>query len=87
MVGAQTADLSIRHILDGKGTIRLFHCDDHELKIFLVIANASAGGLESTQPDVIGASSVVPSPPTEAAIEKVLHLLCCPFCDKPSQTS
>ena len=37
VVGAQTADLSIRHIPDGKGTIRLFHCDDHELTTFLVI--------------------------------------------------
>ena len=37
------------------------------------------------QPDIIGASSVVPSPSTEAAIEKVVHLLCCPFCDKLSQ--
>ena len=37
VVGAQIADLSIRHVLDGKGTIRLFHCDDHELTTFLVI--------------------------------------------------
>ena len=85
VVGAQTADLPIRHTLDGKEAIRLFHCDDHELKIFPIIADANARSLEPIQLDVIGASSVVPSPLTETAIEKVLHLLCCPFRDWPSQ--
>ena len=87
VVGAQTADLTIRHTPDGKEAIRLSHCDDHELKIFPVIADANAGSLELTQLDVIGASSAIPSPPIEAATEKALYLRCCPLCDKPSQTS
>ena len=47
----------IRHTPDGKETIRLFHRDDHELKISPIIADANAGSLEPTQMDVIGASS------------------------------
>ena len=85
MVGVQTADFPIRHTPDGKEVIRLFHRDDHELKISLVIADAIAGSLEPTQLDVIGVLSAVPSPPIEAAMEKVPYLLCCSLCDKPSQ--
>ena len=87
VVGAQTADSPIRHTPDGKEVIRLFHYNDRELKIFPIIADANARSLEPIQLDVIGASSVVPSPPTEAATEKALYLLCCPLCDKPGQTS
>ena len=86
MVGVQTADPPIRHTPDGKETIRLFHCDDRELKISLVIADAIARSLEPTQPDVIGVLSAVPSPPIEAATEKVPYLLCRSLRDKPSQT-
>ena len=63
-----------------------FHRNGHELKIFPVIADANAGSLEPTQLDVIGASSAVPSPPIEAATEKVPYLLCRSLHDKPSQT-
>ena len=62
-----------------------FHRNDYELKILPVIADANAGSLEPTQLDVIGASSAVPSPLIEAAIEKVSYPLCCSLCDKPSQ--
>ena len=86
VVGVQTVDPPIRHTPNGKETIRLFHHDDHELKISPVIAGANAGSLEPTQLDVIGASSAAPSPPTEAAIEKAPYLLCCSLCDKSSQT-
>jgi len=64
-----------------------FHRNDYELKIFLVIADANARSLEPTQLDVIGASSAVPSPPIESAIEKAPYPLYCSFCDKPSQAS
>ena len=85
-VGVQTADFPIRHTPDGKEIICLFHRDDHELKISSVIADVIAGSLEPTQPDVIGVLSAVPSPPIEAATEKVPYLLCRSLRDKPSQT-
>ena len=72
MVGAQTADSPIRHTPDGKEVIRLFHCNNHELKILPVIADANVGSLEPIQLDVIGASSVVPPLQIEATTEKVL---------------
>ena len=87
MVGAQTADSPIRHTPDGKEVIRLFHCNDHELKNFPVFADVNAGSLEPIQPDVIGASSAVPPLQIEAATEKVLYLLRHLLCDKPIQTS
>ena len=86
VVGVQTADPPIWHTPDGKETIHLFHHDDRELKISLVIADVIAGSLEPTQPDVIGVLSAVPSPPIEAAMEKVPYLLCRSLHDKPSQT-
>ena len=63
MVGTQTANFPIRHTPDGKEVIRLFHCDDHELKISLVTADAITGSLELTQQNVTGVLSAVPSPP------------------------
>ena len=86
VVSVQTIDPPIRHTPDGKEAIRLFHCDDRELKISPVIADANAGSLEPTQLDVIGASLAVPSLLTEVAIEKVPYLLCCSLCDKSIQT-
>ena len=41
-------------------------------KLFLVIADTDARSLEPIQPDVIGASSVVPPLQIEATTEKVL---------------
>ena len=64
-----------------------FYCNNDELKIFLVIADANAGSLELIQPDVISASSAVPPLQIEAATEKVLYPLRHPLCDKPIQTS
>ena len=64
-----------------------FYCNNHELKILLVIADANAGSLELIQPDVISASSAVPPLQIEAATEKVLYPLRHPLCDKPIQTS
>jgi len=63
-----------------------FYCNNHELKILLVIADANAGSLEPIQPDVIGASSAIPPLQIEAATEKVLYPLCHPLCDKLIQT-
>ena len=48
-------------------------CNNHELKIFLDIADTNAESLELIKPDVTGASSAVPSPQIEAITEKVLR--------------
>ena len=53
--------------------------NNHELKIFLDIADTNAESSELIQPDVIGASSVVPSFQIEATAEKVLYPLCHSF--------
>ena len=64
-----------------------FYCNNHELKIFLVVADANAGSLEPIQPDVMGALSVVLALRIEATTEKVLYPLFHPLCDKPIQSS
>ena len=38
----------------------LFFCNNHELKVFPDIADTNAESSEPIQPDIIGASSVVP---------------------------
>ena len=57
-----------------------FYCNNHELKIFLAIADTNVGSLEPIQPDVIGASSAIPPLQTEAITEKVLYPLNRSFC-------
>ena len=52
----------------------LFFYNNYELKFD--IADTNVESLESIQPDVIGASSVVPSFQIEATAEKVLFPLC-----------
>ena len=64
-----------------------FFCNNHELKIFLDIVDTNAENLEPIQPDVIGASSVVPPLQIEATTEKVLYPLCYILCYKLIQTS
>lgn len=86
VVGAQTTDPSIRHVLDGKGTIRLFHCDNHGLPTSLVIYRCQRWRLG------IGSSGYYWRIVSclfffdRGTIEEVLHLLCHPSCDKPSQS-
>ena len=61
--------------------------NNHELKLFFDIADTNAESSEPIQPDVIGASSVIPSPQIEATVEKVLYPPHHPFCYKLIQTS
>jgi len=48
----------------------LFFCDNQEIEIFLDTTDTNTKSLEPIQPDVIGASSVVPPLQIEAS-EKV----------------
>ena len=47
-------------------------CNNHELKIFLDIADTNAESSEPIQPDVTSASSAPPPLQIEATTEKVL---------------
>ena len=60
--------------------------NNHELKIFLDIADTNAESSKLIQPDVIGASLVVPPLQIESS-EKVQYLLNYPFCYELTQTS
>ena len=51
-----------------------FH-SKHKLKHSLMLADTILENLEPIQPDIIGASSIVPSPQIETTPEKVLYLL------------
>ena len=62
-------------------------CKNHELKIFLDIADTNVESSEPIQPDITGASSTVPPLQTEATTEKVLYLFHHSFCYKLIQTS
>ena len=64
----------------------LFFCNNHELKVLLDIADTNAKSSEPIQPDVISASSVVPTLQIEVS-KKVLYLLHHPFCYKLIQSS
>ena len=50
----------------------LFFYDNHEIEIFLDIADTNAESSELIQPDVTSASSAPPPLQTEATTEKVL---------------
>ena len=52
-----------------------------------MFADVNVESLEPIQPDIIGASSAIPSLQIEATIEKVLHPLHHSFCYKLIQTS
>ena len=52
-----------------------------------MFADTNAESLEPIQPDIIGASSVIPSLQIEATTEKVLYPLHRSFCYKLIQTS
>ena len=60
---------------------------NHELKIFLDIADTNVESSEPIQPDITGASSVVPPLQIEVITEKVLYPLHHPFCYKIDSTS
>ena len=64
----------------------LFFCDNQEIEIFLDTTDTNTKSLEPIQPDVIGASSVVPPLQIEAS-EKVQYLPNHPFCYELTQTS
>ena len=57
--------------------VPLFFCNNYELKFDIADTNVESS--EPIQPDVVGASSVVPSSQIEATAEKVLYPLCHPF--------
>ena len=65
----------------------LSFCNNHELKIFLDIADTNTESSEPIQLDVTSASSVVPSPQVEAIMEKVLRSSRHSFCHKLIQSS
>ena len=65
----------------------LFFCDNHEIEIFLDIADTNAKSSKPIQLDATGASLVVPPLQMEATTEKVLYLFHHLFCYKLIQIS
>ena len=62
--------------------LSLFLSNKYELKFFLMFADVNVESPEPIQPDISGASSVVPPLPTEATTEKLLYLFHHSFCYK-----
>ena len=69
-VDTQTVNSPVQQIIDGKKIIYLFYpsATNMNWKISLMLAYTSVESLEPIQPDIIGASSAVPSPQIEPAL-------------------
>ena len=85
----QTIDSPIQHTTDGRKVICsiYFYATSMNQKFSLIFVDVNVESPEPIQPDITGASSVIPTLQTEATTENVLYLLHHPFCYKLIQTS